>query len=79
MKEITLLGQNVNSYGVKDGDISFPELLEKVSKVDGIQRIRFATSQPDTKVFVVWLESYEDHENFPAGRKYVSIRYSTDV
>jgi tRNA-2-methylthio-N6-dimethylallyladenosine synthase len=46
IKEITLLGQNVNSYGVKDGDISFPELLEKVSGVDGIQRIRFATSHP---------------------------------
>lgn len=23
---------------------------------------------PDTKVFVVWLENFEDHENFPAGR-----------
>ncbi|HCY86444.1 MAG TPA: tRNA (N6-isopentenyl adenosine(37)-C2)-methylthiotransferase MiaB [Desulfobacteraceae bacterium] len=46
IKEVTLLGQNVNSYGVKDGDISFPELLEKVSRVEGIQRIRFATSHP---------------------------------
>ncbi len=46
IREITLLGQNVNSYGVKDGDISFPQLLEEVSRVDGIQRIRFATSHP---------------------------------
>ncbi|MCG8633703.1 MAG: tRNA (N6-isopentenyl adenosine(37)-C2)-methylthiotransferase MiaB [Desulfobacterales bacterium] len=46
IREITLLGQNVNSYGVKDGDISFPELLEKVSQVEGIRRIRFATSHP---------------------------------
>lgn len=46
IREVTLLGQNVNSYGVKDGDISFPELLEKVSQVEGIQRIRFATSHP---------------------------------
>ncbi|MDD9304695.1 MAG: tRNA (N6-isopentenyl adenosine(37)-C2)-methylthiotransferase MiaB [Desulfobacter sp.] len=46
IKEVTLLGQNVNSYGVKNGDISFPELLSKVSQVKGIHRIRFATSHP---------------------------------
>ena len=50
VKEVTLLGQNVNSYGrVSDGSlpyISFPELLEKVSTVDGIERIRFTTSHP---------------------------------
>lgn len=42
--EITLLGQNVNSY--KYGDIGFPELLRQVSKVDGLKRLRFATSHP---------------------------------
>lgn len=46
IKEITLLGQNVNSYGVKEEGISFPQLLEKVSCVEGIARIRFATSHP---------------------------------
>ncbi len=47
IQEITLLGQNVNSYGVKDKiGISFPQLLEKISKVEGINRIRFATSHP---------------------------------
>lgn len=46
IKEVTLLGQNVNSYGVKDDGISFPKLLEKVSQVEGIERIRFATSHP---------------------------------
>jgi tRNA-2-methylthio-N6-dimethylallyladenosine synthase len=45
-REITLLGQNVNSYGVKESEISFPRLLEKVSHVEGIARIRFATSHP---------------------------------
>lgn len=44
--EVTLLGQNVNSYGVKDKGISFAQLLEKVSQVQGIERIRFATSHP---------------------------------
>ncbi len=47
VKEITLLGQNVNSYGKKNkNEISFPELLYKLSKVDGIERIRFTTSHP---------------------------------
>ncbi|MBA3013112.1 MAG: tRNA (N6-isopentenyl adenosine(37)-C2)-methylthiotransferase MiaB [Proteobacteria bacterium] len=46
IREITLLGQNVNSYGVKEEGISFPQLLEKVSQIEGIARIRFATSHP---------------------------------
>jgi len=45
-KEITLLGQNVNSYGIKEGLITFPELLEMVNRVDGLERIRFVTSHP---------------------------------
>ncbi len=47
---MTLLGQNVNSYGkVSDGSlqyVSFPELLKQVSAVDGIERLRFSTSHP---------------------------------
>jgi tRNA-2-methylthio-N6-dimethylallyladenosine synthase len=43
-KEITLLGQNVNSY--RDGAIDFPDLLEKVHAIDGLMRIRFTTSHP---------------------------------
>lgn len=43
--EITLLGQNVNSYG-KGSDCSFPDLLRSVDSVDGINRIRFMTSHP---------------------------------
>lgn len=47
VKEITLLGQNVNSYGHDiEGYIDFPMLLKEVSKVDGIERIRFMTSHP---------------------------------
>ncbi|MBT6341535.1 MAG: tRNA (N6-isopentenyl adenosine(37)-C2)-methylthiotransferase MiaB [Desulfobacula sp.] len=46
VKEITLLGQNVNSYGQKEGLISFPQLLAKVNDINGVHRIRFATSHP---------------------------------
>ena len=45
-KEITLLGQNVNSYGKENGEISFPELLYKLNEIDGDFRIRFMTSHP---------------------------------
>ncbi|PLY02903.1 MAG: tRNA (N6-isopentenyl adenosine(37)-C2)-methylthiotransferase MiaB [Desulfuromonas sp.] len=47
VREVTLLGQNVNSYGLKeDGERSFAALLGEVQKVDGIERIRFTTSHP---------------------------------
>lgn len=58
VKEVMLLGQNVNSYGkqyaydndkiseVESDNVSFPELLRLVCKVDGIQRVRFMTSHP---------------------------------
>ncbi|MDD8017248.1 MAG: tRNA (N6-isopentenyl adenosine(37)-C2)-methylthiotransferase MiaB [Bacteroidota bacterium] len=43
-KEVTLLGQNVNSY--HDGEFDFPDLLSAVAKVDRTIRIRYATSHP---------------------------------
>ncbi len=47
IQEITLLGQNVNSYGKKPAfGIGFPGLLDKIAGIDGISRIRFATSHP---------------------------------
>ena len=46
VREVTLLGQNVNSYGLKEGLCSFPELLKKVNDIKGIKRIRFTTSHP---------------------------------
>ncbi len=46
-KEVTLLGQNVNSYGKGlDEDIEFPDLLQRVNEIDGIERVRFVTSHP---------------------------------
>jgi len=46
VREVTLLGQNVNSYGQKEGQISFPQLLARINEIEGILRIRFATSHP---------------------------------
>lgn len=45
-KEITLLGQNVNSYANGTEDLSFPELLKKIAAIDGKFRLRFMTSHP---------------------------------
>jgi tRNA-2-methylthio-N6-dimethylallyladenosine synthase len=43
VREVTLIGQNVNSYR---GGISFPELLLRVAQVPGVVRVRFTTSHP---------------------------------
>jgi tRNA-2-methylthio-N6-dimethylallyladenosine synthase len=45
VKEVTLLGQNVNSYGSEDGS-DFADLLKKVATDTDIQRIRYTTSHP---------------------------------
>ena len=46
-KEVTLLGQNVNSYGkTLERDYSFSDLLKEINDIDGIERIRFMTSHP---------------------------------
>jgi tRNA-2-methylthio-N6-dimethylallyladenosine synthase len=44
VKEITLLGQNVNSYAY--GDMRFPGLLRALNEIEGLARIRFTTSHP---------------------------------
>jgi tRNA-2-methylthio-N6-dimethylallyladenosine synthase len=47
VKEITLLGQNVNSYGKNlDESLNFPELLKRVNDIGAVRRIRFVTSHP---------------------------------
>ena len=45
-KEVTLLGQNVNSYGKDHNKADFAELLEMTDRVPGIERIRYMTSHP---------------------------------
>ena len=45
--EVTLLGQNVNSYGVEFGDrLAFGKLLRAAGKIDGLERIRFTSPHP---------------------------------
>lgn len=53
-KEITLLGQNVNSYGLdfKDGT-NFSALLYAVEEIDGIERVRYMTSHPKDMTFAM--------------------------
>ena len=47
VKEITLIGQNVNSYGLKvPGEKNFAQLLYAVADVSGVERIRYTTSHP---------------------------------
>lgn len=48
-REVTLLGQNVNSYRYKDSqgvETSFPALMESVARISPLLRVRFATSHP---------------------------------
>ena len=46
-KEVTLLGQNVNSYGrTLDEDVTLADLLRRLDPIEGIERIRFVTSHP---------------------------------
>jgi tRNA-2-methylthio-N6-dimethylallyladenosine synthase len=47
-KEITLLGQTVNSWHAPEGgkEVSFPELLRRLGKIDGLERIRFESPHP---------------------------------
>lgn len=47
VREITLLGQNVNSYGLKEKNYpDFADLLDMLSQIEGLLRIRFTTSHP---------------------------------
>lgn len=46
-KEITLLGQNVNSYGKElESEVDFAKLLRMINEVEGLERVRFMTSHP---------------------------------
>ena len=47
VKEVTLLGQNVNSYGLdREERVDFPDLLQQINEIKGLERIRFTTSHP---------------------------------
>lgn len=65
VREVTLLGQNVNSYGrslPKEKRITFAELLKEVDAIDGIDRIRYTSPHPkDIKIDVI-----EAHASLPS-------------
>jgi tRNA-2-methylthio-N6-dimethylallyladenosine synthase len=47
VKEVFLLGQNVNGYGKGlEEEVDFPRLLNQINEIEGIERIRFTTSHP---------------------------------
>jgi len=68
-KEITLLGQNVNAYGI-DIETNLETLLERLDKIDGLKRLRYVTSHPKniTKQFIktlAGLDKVTEHINIP--------------
>lgn len=62
-KEFTLLGQNVNSYGNKTNyGFTFPELLNRVAKIKGVERLRFTSSHPkDLSDELIYVMRYNDN------------------
>lgn len=68
IKEITLLGQNVNSYGKTNIvtatgiPYTFPELLKEVSEIPGVARLRFTTSNPKDLTDQL-MKSFQDIRN----------------
>jgi tRNA-2-methylthio-N6-dimethylallyladenosine synthase len=56
VQEITLLGQNVNSY---QGDVDFAGLIRKLNEVEGLERIRFMTSHPKD-ISEELIQAYQD-------------------
>ncbi len=77
VREVTLLGQNVNAYGLDlrgGGEVhapSFPELLARLEAVEGLERVRFMTSHPkdlgdDLVAAVAGLPSVCEHVHLPA-------------
>ena len=47
VREVMLLGQNVNSYGKNSpGELTFSQLLDRINDIEGLERIRFTTSHP---------------------------------
>jgi tRNA-2-methylthio-N6-dimethylallyladenosine synthase len=71
VKEVCLLGQNVNAYGKgSSGEVDFPDLLREINRIEGIDRIRFTTSHPmdlSTKLIESFgtLEKLCDHIHLP--------------
>ncbi|MEP9412243.1 MAG: tRNA (N6-isopentenyl adenosine(37)-C2)-methylthiotransferase MiaB [Candidatus Brocadia sp.] len=71
-KEVTLLGQNINSYGKGlSGNVTLGDLLSELNDLDGLERIRFVTSHPadmsrDLIRIISRLEKVCEHLHMPA-------------
>lgn len=68
--EITLLGQNVNSYGKDNQEMRFHDLLYELDKIKGLNRVRFLTSHPvditrELMEAIRDLDSLCEHVHFP--------------
>ncbi|TBT83102.1 tRNA (N6-isopentenyl adenosine(37)-C2)-methylthiotransferase MiaB [Propioniciclava sinopodophylli] len=67
VQEITLLGQNVNSYGVEFGDrLAFGKLLRACGEVDGLERVRFTSPHPAAFTDDVIAAMAETHNVMPS-------------
>jgi tRNA-2-methylthio-N6-dimethylallyladenosine synthase len=70
-REVTLLGQNVNAYAKNNlPELTFPQLLAKINKIPGMERIRFTTSHPrdlteDTIAAIRTLDHLCEHLHLP--------------
>ncbi len=72
VKEITLLGQTVNSYRYREGDgrlVRLSDLLERIAGLDGIERVKFITSFPNDMTDDL-LQAVRD---LPAASRYIHV------
>ena len=75
-REITLLGQNVNSYGKDHQQADFPDLLKMADGIDGIARIRYMTSHPKDLSHKL-IETVRDSRHI-CGHFHVPVQYGSD-
>ncbi|HMQ38459.1 MAG TPA: MiaB/RimO family radical SAM methylthiotransferase, partial [Micropruina sp.] len=67
VQEITLLGQNVNTYGVEFGDrLAFGKLLRACGTIDGLERVRFTSPHPAAFTDDVIAAMAETHNVMPS-------------
>ena len=75
VREVMLLGQNVNSYGkTLDEPVSFARLLEEVEQVEGLERIRFMTSHPKDLSDELIRVMAKSQKNLPASTSAFAVR-----
>ncbi|MBI2351027.1 MAG: tRNA (N6-isopentenyl adenosine(37)-C2)-methylthiotransferase MiaB [Deltaproteobacteria bacterium] len=77
VKEVMLLGQNVNSYGkMSAGEMTFPQLLRRIDSIEGLERIRFTTSHPQD-LSLDLIEAYASLEKL-CGHLHLPVQSGSD-